>query len=101
MWLSFLVSILLVLKERYDSKRFNLKRNHDVVLLTIWSLMVVNESVSVFTSKKEEWPALVPRYVCSLLVLALGFLAPGIALNHSDENVHLKNDEPKVKKTIF
>ncbi|XP_055303867.1 ATP-binding cassette sub-family B member 6-like [Sitodiplosis mosellana] len=101
MCLSFLISILLVLKDRFYSMPSNTKRGHGVVLLTFWLLMVINETVSIFTSKKGQWPALMPRYVCSLLVLALGFLAPGIASNHSNDDAYFKDDESKKTELVW
>lgn len=47
--------------------------------------MFIIETISLLTLKNEEWTFL-PRYVCSALVLALGFIAPGITSNYEEDN---------------
>lgn len=67
-----------------------------MILLIFWSLVFISETILILKLNKEKWPTIVPRYVCSLFVLILGFLAPGIASNDNDE--YLKDDKPEVKQ---
>lgn len=92
---------MLFLNERFYVVPSNSKRGHNIVLITFWTLIVINETISILTLNKGKWVLFAPRYVCSVLVLALGLLAPGIASNHNDVNVHLKNDQTKVSPKTF
>lgn len=81
-------------------------RGHGIVLLIFWTLVFVNENISVMNLKKEQWwihvfatirdkvemSMFVTRYVCSLLIFVLGLKAPGIASNREDDYIHLEND---------
>ncbi|XP_055303857.1 ATP-binding cassette sub-family B member 6 [Sitodiplosis mosellana] len=104
--ISFLFSIWLVLKERFYLLPSVPTRGHGLVLLIFWTLVFVNENISVMNLKKEQWwiyvfatirdkvemSMFVTRYVCSLLIFVLGLKAPGIASNREDDYIHLEND---------
>lgn len=86
-------------------------RGHGLVLLTFWTLVFVNENVSIMNLKKEEWwihvfstirdkvemSMFVTRYICSLLIFVLGLKAPGIISNREDDYIHLENDTNDVR----
>lgn len=113
--LSFLFSIWLVLKERFYMLPSLPTRGHGIVLLIFWTLVFVNENISVMNLKKEQWwihvfatirdkvemSMFVTRYVCSLLIFVLGLKAPGIASNREDDYIHLENDGNNVRSVIL
>ncbi|XP_055301610.1 ATP-binding cassette sub-family B member 6-like isoform X2 [Sitodiplosis mosellana] len=95
--LSFLMSIWLVLTERSYLLPLAPERRHSTVLLIFWSLFFINENISII--KLKNGPVFVIRYVCSLLVVILGLLAPGIESNRKESCVRLEDDKTKAKST--
>lgn len=91
---SFLISIWLVLMERFNWLSSSSKQSHGKFLLIFWSLYFINENISMFLLKNG--PVSMIRYVCSLLVLILGFKAPGLLSNPEENYVPLKDDKKKV-----
>lgn len=69
-------------------------QRHGNVLLIFWSLYFINENISMFTLKNGK--VSVFRYVCSLLTLILGFIAPGLSSNPIENYVPLEDDKEKV-----
>lgn len=74
------------------------KRKHSKVLLMFWSFFFINENISLIQFK--HGPIFLFRYACTLLVLILGFLAPGIQEIRTkvsdDESTDDENKETKV-----
>lgn len=113
--LSFLFSIWLVLKERYYLLPSVPTRGHGLVLLVFWTLVFINENLSLINLKKEQWwihvsssfrdqvemSLFVARYTSSLLIFVLGLKAPGIAADREDEYIHLTNDGNAVNALQF
>lgn len=106
---------MLVLKERYYLLPSVPTRGHGLVLLVFWTLVFINENLSVMNLKKEDWwdhvsssvrdevemSLFVTRYVCTLLVFVLGLKAPGIASNREDDYIHLQDDRNNVSENLI
>lgn len=104
--ISFVLSICLVLTERYYLLPSVPTRGHGLVLLIFWSLVFINENFSIMNLEKEDWwhhvfasirdkvemSLFVTRYICTLIIFVLGLKAPGIATNREDDYIHLENE---------
>lgn len=113
--LSFAFSTWLVLKERYYLLPSVPARGHGLVLLTFWSLVFINENLSVMNLKKEDWWShvsatlrdkvemflFVTRYASSLLLFVLGLKAPGIQPNRDDEYIHLNEERENENRSTW
>lgn len=85
---------------------------HGLVLLVFWTMVFINENISIMNLKKEEWwihvlattrdkvemSLFVTRYFSTLLIFVLGLKAPGIANYHEDDYVNLENETNTVSK---
>lgn len=113
--IAFLFSIWLVLKERFYMFPSVPTRGHGLVLLVFWTMVFINENISIMNLKKEQWwihvfatvrdqlemSMFVTRYVCSLLIFVLGLKAPGISSNRDDDYIHLENETNSVLSKIL
>lgn len=113
--LSFAFSTWLVLKERYYLLPSWPARGHGLALLTFWTLIFINENLSLMNLKKEDWwshvsatlrdkvemSLFVTRYACSLLLFVLGLKAPGIQRNRDDEYIHLNEDRENENRSTW
>lgn len=102
---SLLFSIVLLIKERYYLLPSTPTRGHGLILLVFWSLIFINENLSIMNLKKEDWwfhidsikdkvemILFVTRYVSCLLIFVLGLKAPGIESHREADYIHLQRE---------
>lgn len=113
--MSFVFSTWLFQKERYYFIQSAPIRGHGLVLLTFWTLVFINENLSLMNLKKEDWWShvsatlrdkvemflFVLRYACSLLLFVLGLKAPGIQSNRDDEYIHLNDNRQNENRSTW
>lgn len=111
---SLLFSIVLVGKERYYLLPSVPTRGHGLILLIFWTLIFVNENLSIINLKKEDWwyhintikdriemGLFVARYTSCLLIFVLGLKAPGIATHREDDYIHLERETPTESRSTW
>lgn len=111
---SLLFSIVLVAKERYYALPSVPTRGHGLILLVFWTLIFINENLSIMNLKKEDWwfhidtvkdkvevALFISRYTSCLLIFVLGLKAPGIASNRDDDYIHLERDAPTETRSTW
>ncbi|KAJ6633177.1 ATP-binding cassette sub-family B member 6 [Pseudolycoriella hygida] len=104
--ISMMFSIRLTLMERHNLLEIGLTNGHGVVLLIFWALTFINDNVSMLALKNREWcfynlrdvvqlalPTV--RYICSLSLVILGLMAPGIPSNPDRGYQKLSDLEPE------
>lgn len=104
-----LYSIILIQKERHYMLPSLPTRGHGIVLLIFWTLVFINENITIMNLKREHWwfnivtirdkteiTLFVMRYISCLLIFVLGLKAPGLTLQNDEDYMHLENDTNNV-----